>query len=69
MNPEHVEIKDLVGNTSEATITITNIDKVNPEIEVSYSTQDPTNQDVVVTIKSNKAIKDVEGSAAKVIHV
>ena len=58
---ESVEVKDLAGNTATANIEITNIDKTAPEINVTYSTEDPTNVSVVATISSNEDIQDVEG--------
>ena len=58
---ESVEVKDLAGNTATANIEITNIDKTAPEITVSYSTEDPTNESVVATISSNEDIQDIEG--------
>jgi hypothetical protein len=32
-----------------------------PELSVTYSTQEPTNENVVVTISSNEEIQDIEG--------
>ena len=58
---ETVTIKDLAGNSTTATVKITNIDKTAPTTNVSYSTTTATNQNVKVTITANKKIKQVEG--------
>ncbi len=58
---ETIIIKDLVGNTNEININITNIDKQKPEAEVIYSNKSPTNQNVKVTIKANEPIEKIEG--------
>ncbi len=54
---EEVIIKDLAGNEVRQKITIQNIDKILPEIEVEYSEENPTNQNVTVTIISNKELR------------
>lgn len=51
-----LEFKDLAGNTAEVEINVANIDKVAPTAEVNYSTTNPTNQDVVVTIKPSEEV-------------
>ena len=58
---ERVVIKDLVGNQTTVTITITNIDKEAPTTSISYSTINPTNGDVTATITLNEAVQDVSG--------
>jgi hypothetical protein len=47
---------DLAGNTSERTVTIDKIDKINPEAEIEYSTTSPINTDVVATILPSEPI-------------
>ncbi|WP_066310402.1 Ig-like domain-containing protein [Bacillus sp. FJAT-29814] len=47
---------DLAGNTSEETVTITNIDKIAPEAEVEYSSTSPINTDVVATIVASEEV-------------
>ena len=58
---ETVTIKDLAGNTATVTVKIANIDKTAPTAQVSYSTTELTNQDVVVTIKANKQLQAING--------
>ena len=59
---ETITIKDVAGNSaSETTIKINNIDKIKPEINISYSITEITNQDIIVTIIANKEIKEIEG--------
>ena len=58
---EIIIIKDLVGNETEQKIQIVNIDKVGPVANVEYSATEITNQNVIVTINSDKEIQEVEG--------
>ena len=58
---EKVTVKDLAGNETEKNIIITNIDKNAPTLNVSYSTSEITNENVIVTITSNEEIEEVEG--------
>jgi hypothetical protein len=51
---------DEAGNISEKTITITNIDKVAPVIVVLPYTTDPTNQDITVTVTTDKGTLNQE---------
>ena len=43
------------------TITIVNIDKTAPSLNVSYSTTNPTKENVKVTITSNEEVQDLSG--------
>ena len=58
---EKVTVKDLAGNTKEANIQISNIDKTAPTLNVTYSTQNLTREDVTVTITANEKIQAVSG--------
>ena len=58
---EAITIKDLAGNETEANIEINNIDKVAPNVKVEYSTKNPTNKNVKVTITANEEIQSIEG--------
>lgn len=58
---EKIIISDLAGNTVEDEITITNIDKEAPELEIIYSTVKENTESVVVSIKANERIQQVEG--------
>ena len=58
---ENIIVKDLVGNTTNVKVQITNIDTTAPIAQVSYSTTELTSQDVVVTIKVNEKIQEVDG--------
>ncbi|RHW43390.1 hypothetical protein D1B31_01635 [Neobacillus notoginsengisoli] len=51
-----LKFKDEAGNTGEVEVNVSNIDKVAPTAEVSYSMTDPTNQDVVVTIEPSEEV-------------
>lgn len=51
----------MAGNTVEDEITITNIDKEAPELEIIYSTVEETTESIVVKIKANEKIQQVEG--------
>lgn len=54
-------ITDLLGNTSQVKVKITNIDKTNPKAEVSYSTTTQTSELVIVSIKANEKIVSTDG--------
>lgn len=56
-----IDVYDLAGNKSVATVKIANIDKVAPTVNVKYSTTDTTYDAVTVTIEANEAIKDIDG--------
>lgn len=57
----NVVITDLLGNTSQVKVKITNIDKTNPKAEVSYSTTTQTSEPVIVSIKANEKIVSTDG--------
>ena len=56
---EEVKVYDYGGNEKTMEIKIENIDKEKPVLEVTYSTTNTTNQDVIVTITSNEEINNV----------
>ena len=58
---EEIEVYDLAGNSSKVNVKIANIDNTQLHANVKYSTTKHTNTDVVVTIESNKELKEVEG--------
>ena len=61
---EDVTFVDKTGNKVTVTVTVNNIDKTVPEVEVSYSNDNGnkiTKDDVTVTLTANEAIKDIEG--------
>ena len=58
---EKLELEDLYGNKMTALISIKNIDKEKPELEISYSTKELTNQKVKVEIKSDEKLNKPEG--------
>lgn len=58
---ETITVQDIVGNTTQANIKITNIDKEKPKIEVTYSTIKPTKYDVIATITADKEIQEING--------
>ena len=58
---ETITIKDLAGNEKQENIKIDNIDKIAPNIEVEYSTKEMTKENVIVTLRANEQIQEVEG--------
>ena len=58
---EEITVYDLAGNEGKTNIKVSNIDITAPEVEVKYSTTEPTNKSVTVTVTSNEALKEVEG--------
>ena len=58
---ETLTVKDLGGNSTDVDIVITNIDKTAPTATVSYSKTNPTNQNVMATITSDKDLQDIDG--------
>ncbi len=63
----NLNFKDEAGNTGDVKVNVSNIDKVAPTAIVSYSNEDLTNQDVVVTIEPSEevTILNKEGSLSK----
>ena len=58
---ETVLIRDINGNQQQVDIEITNIDKIAPTVNVVYSTKDSIKENVLVTIKTNKEVQEIEG--------
>ena len=58
---ESIVVKDMAGNETTANIKINNIDKIAPTLEVGYSTTEPTNGSVQVTITSNEEVQSISG--------
>ena len=58
---ETIGVTDIAGNITSQQVSINYIDKTTPKATVSYSTQNPTNQNVIVTITVDKEIQEVEG--------
>ena len=56
-NEQEIKFKDLAGNEGSVTVRITNIDKTAPTATIEYSTTEPTNGAVIVTLKASEAIK------------
>ncbi len=54
-----IEYEDHAGNIGITNIKVDNIDKVAPIAEITYSTIEPTNKNVIATIKANEAINIV----------
>ena len=54
---EQIIVKDIAGNETPVTYNVTNIDKVEANLSVSYSTKEQTNGNVIVTITSDKTIQ------------
>ena len=51
-----VKFIDRAGNEGEIIIEVNNIDRVDPEVEISYSPEGATNEDVVATLKANEKV-------------
>ena len=58
---ENIELEDVYGNKTTAIININNIDKEKPILEISYNTQELTNEKVKVEIKSNEQLQKPDG--------
>ena len=58
---EEVTITDLAGNEITAIVNVNNIDKIPPELEIKYSTTEPTEENVIVTIIANEEIQIPDG--------
>lgn len=58
---ENIELEDIYGNKTTAIININNIDKEKPILEISYNTQELTNEKVKVEIKSNEQLQKPDG--------
>lgn len=56
-----VKVKDIAGNITECKVIVENIDKVNPKVDVIYSTTSQTIEPVEVKIKANEKIQSIEG--------
>lgn len=52
-----IEVIDKAGNIQMGTKEVTNIDKVAPTLSASVNTTDPTNNDVVVTLKASDNVE------------
>ncbi len=58
---EKISIKDLAGNEKTIDVKITNIDKEFSTPKIYYSTKNPINGNVEVTIKANEEIRGITG--------
>ncbi|PEQ82839.1 hypothetical protein CN481_24445 [Bacillus sp. AFS006103] len=58
------EFVDSAGNTGSAIATVTNIDKVNPTATVTYSSTDPTTQEVTVSINPSEQVTVLNNSGS-----
>ncbi len=58
---KNVKLQDLVGNEREIKISVQNIDKLAPNIQVKYSITENTNEDVIVTIVSDEQLQELDG--------
>lgn len=58
---ENVTVFDLDDRSSTIKVSVANIDKIPPKLEVGYESTEPTNQNVVVTITADELVQQVEG--------
>ena len=56
-----INVKDNAGNNTECKVVIENIDKTNPQVDISYSTTSQTIEPVEVKVKANEKIQSIEG--------
>ena len=56
---ESIVVSDYNGNSITKTISV-NIDKTKPDVNVSYSTREITKDAVVVTLRANEQIQEIE---------
>ncbi len=63
------EFVDAAGNRGSVTATVGNIDKEPPTATVSYSTTDPTNQNVVATIQSSEPVTITNNGGSNRVHI
>ena len=57
---EEIYVKDLVGNITTVSISIKNIDKVNPNLKLTYLNTEITNENVKVKITSDKELQELQ---------
>lgn len=58
---ENVTFTDPAGNRGSANISVTNIDKVAPTGNITYSETNPTNGDVTATLTTSEAVNNIPG--------
>ena len=58
---ETIAVKDVLGNTVNPLIEITNIDRIAPVCTVEYSTTELTNKDIIATITADEYIVAAAG--------
>ena len=58
---ETIAVKDVLGNTVNPLIEITNIDRIAPVCTVEYSTTELTNKDIIATITADEYIVAASG--------
>lgn len=58
---ENVRIYDIFGNTKDMRIEVNNITNSAPNIEINYSETNPTKNNVIVTLKSDRELKELNG--------
>lgn len=58
---EDVNVEDLYGNITSVNISVNNIDRDKPKLDVEYNIKDITNQDVLAIISADEEIKQPEG--------
>lgn len=56
-----IDVKDIAGNITNVKVSIKNIDKTKPIVEIKYSTSSQTIESVTVTIKANEKIQSIKG--------
>lgn len=57
---EEIYVKDLAGNITTVNISIKNIDKVSPNLKLTYLNTEITNENVKVTITSDKELQELK---------
>lgn len=58
---ENVKLQDFVGNEREIKISVQNIDKLAPKVNVEYSTLKQTNKSITVSIIADEELQSLDG--------
>ncbi len=58
-NEEIVHIRDIAGNYVPTKVIVDKLDNTAPKVDINYSTTDPTNKDVTVTMTFDEKVKDL----------
>lgn len=60
-------IQDLAGNMAEITAVVSNIDSSKPNIDLIYSHEEPTTENVTVEVKSDRALTILNNGGSSIV--